>query len=126
MTCLIVSIFFSAFSSIGSAETQTHVLTTESLEITNNSNLVEWFSSTNCEKCRTFETQNQNQNYTWINWFNSDNDEFDTLSRDDANRRLEQLNQTSVPLLVVNGDVVKIDLNDTIYEWGNQLNQSTN
>ena len=111
---------------MGSAETQSHLLTTKSVDITNNSHLIEWFSSTNCEKCRVFENEHQEENYTWISWFNSNNDEFDILSRDDTNRRLEQLNETAMPLLVVNGNIIKLDSNESIIEWGNLLNQAIN
>ena len=124
--CLVITIVFSAFTSIGSAETQSHQLTAKPIEITENSQLIEWFSSTNCEKCRIFENQNKNKNYTWISWFDSDNDKFDTLARDDAKRRLEQLNVSAVPLLIVDGDIVKLNLNDTIAEWSDLLNQSIN
>ena len=121
-----IIILFSTLSFVGSAESQSHVLVTKSIELTNESHLIEWFSSSNCEKCRIFEHENQGEKYAWISWFNSNDDIFNTLNRDDTNHRLEQLNVSKTPLLVVNGNIVTLDPNGTILEWGNQLNQSIN
>jgi hypothetical protein len=121
---LILTLFLSIFSTIGAAGTQSNVLATKTIDFKEHSHLIEWFSSTDCNKCRTFENENSNSDYTWINWFNSENDKINNLARDDTNKRLNQLNETNFPLLVVDGDIIYINHNDSVDTWKGHLNKA--
>lgn len=121
---VVISLFLSIFSSLVIAESQSQILAKKSIHFEDDYHLIEWFSSTDCDKCRTFENANANANYAWINWFNSENDELKNLARDDTNKRLNQLNETNYPLLVVDGDIIHINQNDSVEKWNLQLSQA--
>ncbi|MAO69499.1 MAG: hypothetical protein CL983_00250 [Euryarchaeota archaeon] len=126
---LIVNLLFflflaSFFSSIALAETDSKTLATKTIKFEKDTQLIEWFSSTNCDECRIFEKNNFNSNYAWINWFNSENDEIDNFARDDTNRRLNQFNVSDYPLLIINGDIHEFNKNDTVENWNEVLESS--
>jgi len=126
---LIVNLLFflflaSFFSSIALAETDSKTLATKTIKFEKDTQLIEWFSSTNCDECRIFEKNNFNSNYAWINWFNSENDEIDNFARDDTNRRLNQFNVSDYPLLIINGDIHEFNKNDTVENWNEILESS--
>ena len=119
-------ILISIFSPIILAENNAKALATKSIIFGENKALVEWFSSTDCDDCRKFENTHINSNYAWVNWFNSENDKINNLARDDAERRLNQLNSSDFPLLVVNGEIKEFNKNDTVETWNDILKQSVN
>ena len=119
-------ILISIFSPIILAENNAKSLATKSIIFEENTALVEWFSSTDCDDCRKFENTHINSNYAWVNWFNSENDKINNLARDDAERRLNQLNSSDFPLLVVNGEIKEFNKNDTVETWNDILKQSVN
>lgn len=126
---LIVNLLFflflaSFFSSIALAETDSKTLATKTIKFEKDTQLIEWFSSTNCDECRIFEKNNFNSNYAWINWFNSENDEIDNFARDDTNRRLNQFNVSDYPLLIINGEIHEFNKNDTVENWNEVLESS--
>ena len=126
---LIVNLLFflflaSFFSSIALAETNSKTLATKTIIFEKDTQLIEWFSSTNCDECRIFEKNNFNSNYAWINWFNSENDEIDNFARDDTNRRLNQFNVSDYPLLIINGEIHEFNKNDTVENWNEVLESS--
>jgi len=121
---LLFLFLISIFSSIAIAETNSKVLATKSIKFEKEAVLIEWFSSTNCDECREFENNHLNTEYAWINWFNSENDEINNFARDDTNRRLNQLNESEFPLLIVDGEVKKLNINDNIETWDELLENS--
>jgi len=121
---VIIALFSTIFATIAMAEDQTRVLATKNIDFEKNSNLVEWFSSTDCTSCRTFENENINSEYAWITWFNSQNDKINNLARSDTNKRMSQLNDSTVPLLVVDGSIININENESVDKWNEALKQS--
>ncbi|MED5271577.1 MAG: hypothetical protein VX613_01665 [Candidatus Thermoplasmatota archaeon] len=121
---MLLTLFFTIFSTITTAENSNIVLATKNIDFEKNANLIEWFSPSDCEPCRNFENSNINSEVIWINWFNAQNDKINNLARADTNKRMIQLNESSIPLLVVNGNIVTINENDTVDTWSKQLEQS--
>ena len=126
---LIVNLLFflflaSFFSSIALAETNSKTLATKTIIFEKDTQLIECFSSINCDECRTFEKNNLNSNYAWINWYNSENDQIDNFARDDTNRRLNQFNVSEYPLLIINGEIHELNKNDTVEKWSELLELS--
>ena len=101
------------------------ILASEKIELDNNKNLIEWFSSTECVKCRQFGNQNLDSSYIWINWFDSKSDPVDNLARKDAENRLNQVNVTNLPLLLVDGKVLQLDNDENISNWNQILFNET-
>ena len=122
----IIIIMIMNFSSVAIAQNQEKILASKAIEFDNEKHLIEWFSSTECEKCRQFENQNSNANQVWINWFNSESDPINNLARDDTNRRLNQLNDSEFPLLIIDGNAIKINAEDDLETWSENLNEEIN
>lgn len=121
---ILLTLFFTIFSTITTAGNSNVVLATKNIDFEKNTNLIEWFSSSDCEPCRNFENSNIDSEFAWINWFNAQNDNMTNLARADTNKRMSQLNESNVPLLVVNGNIINIKENDSVEFWNLQLEQS--
>tara|TARA_B100000945_G_scaffold82329_1_gene63504 strand:+ start:4831 stop:6075 length:1245 start_codon:yes stop_codon:yes gene_type:complete len=119
-------ILISIFSPLILAENNAKTLATKSIIFEKNTTLVEWFSSTDCDDCRKFESAHTNSNYAWVNWFNTENDKINNLARVDTEKRLNQLNNSNFPLLVVNGDIKELNEDDTFELWNDILKESVN
>ena len=57
---MLLTLFFTIFSTITTAENSNVVLATKNIDFEKNANLIEWFSPSDCEPCRNFENSNIN------------------------------------------------------------------